>query len=231
MFKYAKKDLQQKLDLLVKQHRKQDSKCKELEGKKNKIDNYFLTLKDFFVSFTVLIILAAFLICSYVAGIDLGILQVILVSISVADIYIVAKLNKRLTKYFSDLLNKKGLAHEREQLADQEELANVKKEQLAANLYDYNRKLMEVRGLEKNKDKNFEKISTNPYLMADSEKDYQKLVEAKDKGVTNLVGPYIECLFDNYLEERVNPADVNFYNNIGESIDYTEESKKLMKKM
>lgn len=67
-----------------------------------------------------------------------------------------------------------------------------------------------------------EEIAKDPYYKADTEQEYQMLVLAQDEKLK---------MMDDFLAETNDYASIHFDNSIGEQIQYTEDSKKLFKKI
>lgn len=59
-------------------------------------------------------------------------------------------------------------------------------------------------------------------LNANSEEEYNFLKQTSEEK---------EAIFSSYLEEKVDYSNIHFENNIGDNTEYTENSKKLMKKI
>lgn len=227
MFEYAKKDLQKKLQNLENKHEKTALEIKEIEEKKIKLENY-LTLMSNFIDSNILLVLSFAAFCmSLLVAAEVG-LSILFAVISIVQGGLIVENRKIIKKNYSEFLPEKKIFDLKKQLKEQEAVINEKKDKILIKIEEYKKELEQVTQLEETND--LCNVPQNPYYLADTDKDYDRLSTAKKNGVDKLFNVYLDCLLDNYLEEKINPASVHYDNKMGDNIQYTESSKKLIKK-
>lgn len=229
MFKYAKIDLQNKLEILEKKYEKTALESKEIEEKRIKLDNY-LTLMSDLIHLNILLVVSFAVFCmSLLAAAQVGV-SIIFGIISVIEGGFVFGSRKIIKENYSEFLDKKKLFLLKDELSEQEAIINNKKDKLISKIEEYKKELEQVKKSEEEA-KKIGKFPQNPYYLADTKEDYQRLSTEQKKGTDNLLDVYVDSLLDIYLNEKLKPATVHYDNKMGDNIQYTESSKKLFKKM
>lgn len=86
----------------------------------------------------------------------------------------------------------------------------------------YNIKLDKVKRYKDIIEEVVEEITNDPYYKADTEEEYKRLILAREQGLK---------MSDVFLNQTIDYSKVHFDSNIGEDIQYTDNSKKLFKKL
>lgn len=225
MFEYAIKELNKKLEKLENKYEKTALESEKMEEKTIKLQNYLIVMSDFIDSNILLVIFfAAFCMSLLVAaGVGVSILYAV---ICIVEGGMIVANRKIMKKNYSEFLHGKKLFHLKDQLQEQAAVINEIKDQVLSEVNECNKELQKVNEL-KDEPVNLLVVSQNPYYLANTEEEYYKFNEAKNNGVNNLLNVY----WDIFLEEKINPVNVRYNNKIGNTIQYTENNKSLIKKM